>query len=143
MIFDIYGVISEGVFNLVPFSKKDEPNHCLSSLFFRLKSWGTVIWLILLRIGQNCKYLPRLPHLYLTKFLAGNLFGWTILCEFWTCLHLLNKGYNLKVFAWYEHSSNLQYRRCDSKLWLKSTSLYFIGLLRVFWNDISNLHKLL
>jgi hypothetical protein len=42
---------------------KNEPNHCPSTFQSKVKSLGTVIWFIFMRMGPNLKYLLRLPHL--------------------------------------------------------------------------------
>ena len=53
------GVISEGIFNLVPTSKKQT-----KSLQAEVKSCGTVIWFFFVRMIPNRKYILKLPHLY-------------------------------------------------------------------------------
>ena len=57
------GVISEGIFNLVP-SWKNKPNHCPSTFQPKVEIWGTAIWFISLRMGPNLKYLLILLHLF-------------------------------------------------------------------------------
>ena len=45
--------------------KKYETNHCPSTFQHKVKSLGTGIWFIILRMGPNRKYLLRL-HTYPT-----------------------------------------------------------------------------
>ena len=53
------GVVSEGIFKLVPFSKE-----WTNSLSLNFKSWVWVIWFIFWRKGPNKKYYLILSHIY-------------------------------------------------------------------------------
>jgi len=58
--------MSDGTFNFdTILKKKYETNHCPSTFQHKVKTLGTGIWFIIVRMGPNRKYLLRL-HTYPT-----------------------------------------------------------------------------
>ena len=89
-------VISEGIFNFVPSSKRKNQIPARSlKFYFRLKSWWKVIWFVYSRMGTKIKkYLLRKSHLYQVRFI--NIYNPVILYStyFWCFYALCQKQWS-------------------------------------------------